>query len=132
VGEISSKYVSESSERLTTKNAWAMYARRRWPNNGVKGSMAEWSLTEGEAKGLIYAQISQPTIDKILDHPNGGFGLGLLILTIKTKTRLENYIEQQAREANCEKRTFEAEEHRLDDMQARLAGRNRLDRDTAE
>lgn len=93
MGEISSEYaVKSSAPRLSTKNAWALYARRRWPANGVKCAMAEWGLTEGEAKGLFAAQISQPTIDKILDHPRGGFGLGLLILEIRMQTGLRAWV----------------------------------------
>ena len=95
MGEISSFKVAKSSERLSTKNAWALYARRRWPSSGVKSAMAEWDLTEGEAKGLFAAQISQPTIDKIIDHPRGGFGLGLLILEIRTQTALRAWVQTE-------------------------------------
>lgn len=96
MGEISSEFVVKSSvTRLSTKNAWALYARRRWPSNGVKFAMAEWGLTEGEAKGLFAGQISQPTIDKIIDHPRGGFGLGLLILEIRTQTALRAWVQTE-------------------------------------
>lgn len=106
VGEISSDFVVKSSgARLSTKNAWALYARRRWPANGVKLAMAEWGLTEGEAKGLVAAQVSQPTIDKIIDHKRGGFGLGLLILEIRTQTALKAWVQsEQERSANAAER----------------------------
>lgn len=95
MGEISSDFAVKSSAKLSTKNAWALYARRRWPTNGVKTAMAEWGLTEGEAKGLFAAQISQPTIDKILDHPRGGFGLGLLILEVRMQTGLRAWVQSE-------------------------------------
>lgn len=107
MGEISSDFVLKSSvARLSTKNAWALYARRRWPVNGVKCAMAEWGLTEGEAKGLFAAQISQPTIDKIIDHPRGGFGLGLLILEIRTQTALRSWVHSER-----ERLAHESEQH---------------------
>jgi hypothetical protein len=109
VGEFSSEYaVKSSGAKLGTKNAWALYARRRWPQNGVKLAMAEWSLTEGEAKGLFAAQISQPTIDKIIDHKRGGFGLGLLILEIRCQTGLREWIQsERERSADAAKRAAE-------------------------
>jgi len=118
--EISSKSVSESSFRLTTKNAWARYVRRRWRANTLSHAMTEWNLTEGEARGLLYAQASQSTIDKILDHPRGGFKLGLEILVIKTGLSLEGYIEQQAGEAANERARIEAKERALASLQTRL------------
>lgn len=93
--KIPSKSVAKSAVRLSTKNAWAQYARRRWPANGVKLAVIEWDLTEGEAKGLIFAQASQTTIDKILDHPRGGFRLGLKILEIRLSTRLQDFINDE-------------------------------------
>ncbi len=132
VSEISSKSVRVSSSRLSTKNAWAKYVRNRWPNNALKGCMAEWSLTEGEARGLVYAQVSQTTIDKIMDREDarvvcGGFALGLEILAIRTSTTLEQYIAEKAEEARREGREWEERERRLASMQARLAERGRLD-----
>lgn len=104
---ISSEFGADLSAGIGTKEAWAYLARRRWPANGVKSAMAEWDLTEGEAKGLFAAQVSQPTIDKIIDHPRGGFGLGLQILEIRTKTALRTWIQ--------------SEEKRLADEAARAA-----------
>ncbi len=90
--EISSKSSLKSALRFNTKNAWAKYARRRWPLNGVKLAQAEFGLTLGEAKGLFAAQASQHTIDKILDHPHGGFRLGLLLLEIRFRTTLAEFL----------------------------------------
>lgn len=107
---ISSNFAVEiTGGRLSTKNAWALYARRRWPQNGVKLAMAEWGLTEGEAKGLYAAQISQPTIDKIIDHKRGGFGLGLLILEIRCQIGLRAWVQSERERAADEARRHAAD-----------------------
>jgi hypothetical protein len=125
--EISSKSVRESSFPLSTKNAWAKYVRNRWPTNTLCAVQAEWGLTEGEARGVLYAQASQPTIDKILDReeakrPLGAFKLGLVILQIRTQTDLSEFIIRQAEEAAHERLRWEQEERRLAELQARLSG----------
>lgn len=134
--EISSKSVRQSSLRLTTKNAWARYVRRRWPNNTLAMIMAEFDLSEGRARGVLYAQITQSTIDAIIDHPRGGFALGLEILVIKTGINLEQFIELEAEEAANERARWEARELHLAGMEARLrrrsAERRGLDREAAE
>lgn len=121
VGKISSKSFAGSSFRLTTKNAWAKYVRNRWRTNTLAEIQAEWDLTEGEARGVLYAQASQATIDKILEHKRGGFGLGLEILAIKTATTLEQHITEQAEEARRERAEWEARERRLATLRARVA-----------
>lgn len=82
----------------STKNAWAALVRRRWPANGVKLAQHEWSLSEGEAKGLFAAQVSQPTIDKIGDHPNGGFKVCLEALELRFHTTLRDYLASEEAE----------------------------------
>lgn len=118
--EFSSDFGPKSSVRLSTKDAWAHYARRRWPTNGVKSAMVEWSLTEGEAKGLFGAQISQPTIDKIIEHPRGGFALGLTILQIKTRTALTDFIATEKARHAAARQEIEDQERRLGEMAADL------------
>jgi hypothetical protein len=108
---------------FTTKNAWARWARNRYPSNGLKGLMGEFGLTEGEARGLLYAQASQPTIDKLLDHPRGGFGLGLEILVIRTGISLEQYIEEQAKGAENERERAEERGRYLESLEARWRAR---------
>jgi hypothetical protein len=109
-----------SAVRLSTKNAWAQYARNRWPENGVKHAIVEWDLSEGEAKGLIAAQASQPTIDKILDHPRGGFGLGLTILEIRLQTRLLDFLETEKGRLENEARRVADAAAAMDQMASRL------------
>lgn len=118
--EFSDDFITTSATRLSTKNAWALYARRRWPQNTVKQAMAEWDLTDGEARGLVFAQISQPTIDKIIDHNRGGFGLGLLILEIRTQTALKVWLQSEKQRLENEARRSAADAHALAQMAARL------------
>lgn len=124
--EISSKSIAKSSSRLSTKNAWAQYVRRRFNGlNLVKACQAEWDLSEGEARGLVYAMASQATIDKVLEAegPFAGFGLGLEILAIKTGVHLEAFIEKQAEEARREAAQWNARERTLEALSARVAER---------
>lgn len=124
MGEISSNYAVKSSDaRLSTKNAWALYARRRWPTNGVKAAMLEWGLTLGEAKGLFAATVSQTTIDKILDHRRGGFGLGLLILEIRMQTSLQAWIHSERERLAHEAARQAADAAALDEMARHLPAR---------
>ena len=74
--QFSDKSFTESAERVDTKTAWAKYVRNRWPQNVVCEVQREWGLSDGEARGLVYATVSQRTIDKIRSHGRGG----LLIL----------------------------------------------------
>lgn len=129
--EISSKSIRKSSSRLGTKNAWAKYVRNRWRTNTLAMIQAEWDLTEGEARGVLYAQASQSTIDKIIDRederrPFGGFRLGLVILEIRTQTQLEDFIVHQGQEAARESARWEAEQRRLAILEARVSGSHRL------
>lgn len=135
--EISSKSIGKSSFRLSTKNAWAKYVRNRWRTNTLNAIQAEWDLTEGEARGVLYAQASQSTIDKILDRederrPLGGFRLGLAILEIRTGTFLERYIDQLGVESEAARIEWEREEQRVAKYKASLARRDRDPRDDAE
>lgn len=132
VGKISSKSVSGSSFRLSTKNAWAKYVRNRWHANVLAEIQAEWDLTEGEARGVLYAQASQSTIDKILEHRRGGFGLGLEILALKCATTLEGFIENQAQEAVRERARWQAEERRLAALHRRVSERCEFARPRAD
>jgi hypothetical protein len=134
VYEISSKSISESSFRLSTKNAWARYVRTRWPVNGLAEMQRAWNLTEGQARGVLYAQASQSTIDAIMDHvgPMAAFGLGVEILAIKTGVRLEAFIDKQAQEARHEAAKWDAEERRLATISARLSERRAFSRGGAE
>lgn len=133
MAQISSEYVRKSSFRLSTKNAWAKWARNRWPNNAVKELMARYKLTEGLAKGIVYAQASQAAIDAVLDaaakeRPLGDFELGLEILAIRTATKLEDYIAHKAQEARHERIEWAQRERARAAQLAVISGRGLEDR----
>lgn len=130
VVEISSKSFRQSSLSLSTKNAWAQIARRMfYGQNLIKAAMRRWDLTEGQARGLVYASITQPTIDHILKrNPIEGFTLSLEVTAIVTGIRLEEYIEYKAEETRHGIAEFEAEERRWADMSARLGERRTYSR----
>ena len=110
---VPSDFRVKSSAKLRMKNAWALYVRRRWPGiGGVKAAMAEWDLTEWEARTLFDATSSQDTRDKVLDHPNAGIGLGLVILEIRFQITLAEFLEQeQRRMADEERKSAESRAH---------------------
>jgi hypothetical protein len=103
------------------KNAWALYVRRRWPGvGGVKSAMAEWDLSEWEARTLFDATSSQDTREWIMDHPNGGLRLTLQIVQIRFQTTLDDFLEQeQQRMLEDERKSAEGRAH-LSAMARRL------------
>jgi hypothetical protein len=54
------------------KNALAAYVRRRWPENTVKSVMREFDLSEGKARGVVFANSTFSALDHINQHTNGG------------------------------------------------------------
>ena len=104
--EISPKDVSRSSERFSSKNGIARYARRHWRQNTVKAVQTQWDLTEGEAKGVVYGHASQTTLDKIYQHPRGGWPVALYVLAVVIGADLADFLrkdrERVAHEAEQE------------------------------
>ena len=57
----------------------ASYVRRK--GMSIKAIQNEWGLTDGEARGVMYATASRSTLRKIIKHPAcGGWSLGLMLL----------------------------------------------------
>lgn len=120
--KIPDNVVPKRALRLTTKNAWAAYARRRWRTNALAMIMDEWDLSEGEARGLLYASVSQRTIDKVLDHlgPCDGFRLALEVLLIRQGISFEQFIEHEKERLEHEGRRIEEERRSMAEMARRL------------
>lgn len=72
MAKISERSLRHSGLRKATKEAWSAYVRRRWPENCQAHCEREFDLTPGRANGLVWSNITQPTIDHILAHPRGG------------------------------------------------------------
>lgn len=112
------------SAPLPTKQAWAKYVRNRWRENAVGYVQAEWNLSDGEARGLVYAQASQRTIDKIRAHKRGGL---FVLLTVEAMARgteldamLRRFIEHERERSAHAFREHAAREARLAQMAAHL------------
>lgn len=119
--------VKSTTAKPSTKGAWALYVRRRWQKNAVKAVQCEWDLTEAQARGVVFAQASQATIDQILDHPRGGFGLGLKILEIKAQLRLAEWVQSERGRLENEAQRSAAEAAALAQMASRLPAALGLD-----
>jgi hypothetical protein len=120
VMKIRDDFVVKSAATLSTKNAWALYVRRRWPQNTVNHCCIEWDITDGEARGLVFAQASQRTIDKVLDHPRGGMRLALLITEIRFQTALQAWVGSEQERLAHEASRAAAEADALAAMARRL------------
>ena len=85
------------------ENVLASYVRRR--GMSIKAIQNEWNLTDGEARGVMYAQASRATVRKILKAKNGGWELGLMLLSGVIGHDLETHIERKrAHERACYER----------------------------
>lgn len=99
----------------------AAIVRRRWPLNPVDQIAREWGLSDGQARGVLYATASRSTLNKILKHKRGGLSLWLEIIAEVTGERLETFIEDQAKRARHERERWEAEERAAEARLARLS-----------
>jgi hypothetical protein len=111
------------------ENALAKHVRNKWPDKTIAYVAHEWDLSEAEASKVVYANASKNTLNKLIHHKRGGFGLFLELLCDVTNTKLENYITRQAEEAANERARWEAEERRQALILSRLADCRGLDGD---
>lgn len=110
------------------ENALAKWVRNRWPDKTVQHVAGHFrSLTEAEALKVVYGTASKNTLNRLLHDKNGGPGLFVQLVLDATGCTLEQYIAEQARKAEHERARWEAEERKLAVLQARVAGRYRLD-----
>lgn len=112
--QISEDFRRKREIRFGTKNGYARLVRNRWPTNTVCQVMAEWSLTDGEARGVVYAQASQRTIDKIEQHPRGGWPIILEVKALVLGATVFDFIEKEQVRLAEQQRRAEAELARLD------------------
>lgn len=122
--QIPSKSVRLSSEpRSTTCEAWASYVRRRFPQNCLAMCQREWDLSEGRARGLVWSQATQRTIEQILAHPRGGVRVLLAVEAIRWGLEIHELLERYADE---ERAAIAHERTRLEDEERRIAAVERL------
>lgn len=86
------------------REAFAEVARRRCGGDvGTQGRvMREWALSADEAKGLIQGKTSIRTMEKVLQHKNGGWRVGVTVLAIVTGNRLADYFASEKQRLNHE------------------------------
>ena len=99
-----------------TKHALARLVRRRWEHKPIDACMAEWGLTEGEARGLVYGLASQRTIDKIKQHPRGGWRIILEADALVTGCSVLDFIQSETARIENDRRRADAELARLGQM----------------
>lgn len=104
------------------ENALAGYVRRRWQDKPIVHVGHEWGLSESEAAKVVYGHASKNTLNKLLHHRRGGFGLFIELLCDATSTSLEQHIITLAQKATHERQTWEAEERRLATLARRVSG----------
>lgn len=75
------------------ENVLASYVRRQ--EMSLKDIQRRWNLTDGEARGVMYAQASRSTVRKILKAKNGGWELGLMLLSGVIGHDLQTHIERK-------------------------------------
>ncbi|WP_292229391.1 hypothetical protein [Brevundimonas sp.] len=86
------------------REAFAAVAERRCGGSfGTLGRVQhEWSLSADEAKGLLKGQTSIRTMEKVLQHKNGGWKIGVMVLAIVTGRRLTDYFASEKQRLNHE------------------------------
>ena len=90
----------------------ASYVRRR--AMCVKAIQREWNLTDGEARGVLYAQCSRATLRKIVK--TGGWDMGLMLLTGVIGHDLQTHITQTIRMRDAERQKEDDRTDRLLEM----------------
>lgn len=95
------------------ENALAAYVRRRWPENTVKHVMGQFGLTDGLARGVVYATATRRGLNQCVRK--GGWSLWLILGAMLFGHALETHIE---RERERERKSWEAMDRGL----GRLAG----------
>ena len=82
------------------ENALAKIVRRRWPSNTVENVAAEWGLTHGRARNVVYAHTSMASLNLIVRHKRGGWPIIIAIFETVIKTSLRDYVSQEVRGLN--------------------------------
>jgi hypothetical protein len=91
--------------------------------------MAEWNLTEGRARGLVYGHVTQDTIDQILKHDRfEGLALSIEVGCIVTGVKIEDFVNHHAREAARDRTEWEARERRIEALAHRVSERGAFGR----
>lgn len=102
------------------RNALARIVRRRWPRLTIETTRVTFDLTDAEARGVVYAQASQRTLDKVIKHANGGWRLMLELAEGVLGQSLGEFIETERARLDLERQRAQADERALAQMATRL------------
>lgn len=86
-------YTKSAEPDFGFENVLASYVRRQ--EMSLKDIQRRWNLTDGEARGVMYASAGRATLRKILKHENGGWDIGLMLLTGVIGHDLNEHIERR-------------------------------------
>ena len=115
---------SEKNFRISEfgiENALARIVRRRWPINTIENTAAEWGLSFGRAKGVVYAQASRCAINQIIHHKRGGLRLMIEVVLIMTGETLRGLILSEIRSLDDAAAKTLADARSLAVLESRLA-----------
>ncbi len=96
------------------ENVLASYVRRQ--EMSLKDIQRRWDLTEGKARGVMYATCGRAVIRDILRHPNGGWDMGLMLLTGVIGHDLQTHVTETKRMRDAQRRDEEVRDQRLLEM----------------
>jgi hypothetical protein len=126
VMKVSEQYVPESpADDYGLENALAAYVRRRWPENTVKHVMGHFDLTDGLARGVVYATATRRGLNQCVRK--GGWSLWLILGAMLFGHALEIHIE---RERERERKSWERVDRSLGSMGERLRSLSDVGRDS--
>lgn len=98
-------------------DALAVYVEQSFPVQGRRKAVANyWGLTLDEARTVIEARTSRPTLDRIFKHHNGGWRVILPVMGAVVGQSADAFILQERERLAHERRTYEAREAELDQM----------------
>lgn len=120
--EVSLK-ISEKSRRNSEKyfgieEALAQYVQGRWPQNTVGETASYFNITEGQARGAVYAQASRKTINDMLRV--GGWPLWLHVGALVIGHGIHAWITSERERLANEQRKASERDRTLAEMGARL------------
>lgn len=105
-----SRHHVEEFQTCGLREAFASYARRRFPVRTQALVEKEWDLTADEAKGLVHGHTSIRTIERVLHHRRGSWPVAVAVLAsvigasvvsyfASEKAKLNHEVEQRRRRA---------------------------------
>jgi len=123
--QISDDFIPEFTDgSYGIENALAAYVRRRWPQNTVKRVCLHFAMTEGLARGVVYATGGLRGLNICIRKD--GWPLLLFIGTAMLRHTLQTHIEK---ERERERTTWQRLDRGLRDMGDNLRAMRSVDAD---